>query len=62
MSFDTKESDRNMTTAKICILVTIVAYLCLMIFVGIHFGKKNAGGPPTSSIWAAGSWAPSSPP
>ena len=44
MSFDTKESDRNMTTAKICILVTIVAYLCLMIFVGIHFGKKNAGG------------------
>lgn len=33
-----------MTTAQICILVTIVAYLCLMIYVGIHFGKKNAGG------------------
>lgn len=33
-----------MTTAQICILLTIVAYLCLMIFVGVHFGKKNAGG------------------
>ena len=33
-----------MTTARICILLTIVAYLCLMIFVGVHFGKKNAGG------------------
>ena len=30
-----------MTTAQICILLTIVAYLCLMIFVGVHFGKKE---------------------
>ena len=33
-----------MTTAQILIICTIIAYLCLMIFVGVYFGKKNSGG------------------
>ena len=30
-----------MTTANICILIAIVAYLGLMLYIGIRFAKKN---------------------
>ena len=30
-----------MTISNICILITIIAYLCLVIYVGIRFSKKN---------------------
>ena len=51
-----------MSTAQICIMGTIILYLCFVIFTGVMIGRRSKKRPPRASTWAAGASAPWSPP
>ena len=47
-----KRRETTMTTAQICIMATIILYLCFVIVTGIMIGRRSKR-VPKASIWVA---------